>query len=244
MQPETELTEHSATSRIKWNEVTWYSKLGAAIVLFGVVPGLMFYFGFRAGELHPVMIRTEYIYLPTPDARTPSIPNTQTNLHNDQAMRVDSMTTDSSWKTYINTKYGFSIKYPPFLYPDDTNPLFADNAVVQFAYVTPPEHEVDWCGIATTTYQTDTALNNAIKDPQNKQLYNNWGLSFDAYQAATNTTISIGGIQGTLVIVPNGFGNSFNFLFMTSKGAINLTGGVAENDGGLCRQLLMTLKKI
>ena len=35
---------------IKWNEVTWYSKLGAAIVLFGVLPVLSFYIGTQYRE--------------------------------------------------------------------------------------------------------------------------------------------------------------------------------------------------
>lgn len=32
---------------IRFNEVTWYSKLGAAILLFGVLPSLSFYIGMR-----------------------------------------------------------------------------------------------------------------------------------------------------------------------------------------------------
>jgi hypothetical protein len=30
---------------IKWNKVTWYSKLGAVILFIGIVPTLTFYIG-------------------------------------------------------------------------------------------------------------------------------------------------------------------------------------------------------
>jgi hypothetical protein len=35
------------SSGIKWNEVTWYSKLGAMILFLGVVPALCFYIGIQ-----------------------------------------------------------------------------------------------------------------------------------------------------------------------------------------------------
>ncbi len=30
---------------MKWNEVTWYSKLGAIVLFIGIVPALSFYIG-------------------------------------------------------------------------------------------------------------------------------------------------------------------------------------------------------
>ena len=39
--------EPNLPARIKWNEITWYSKLGAIILFFGIVPTLAFYIGTR-----------------------------------------------------------------------------------------------------------------------------------------------------------------------------------------------------
>ena len=36
-----------SSSIFKWNEVTWYSRLAAIVVLFGAVPSLFFYIGVR-----------------------------------------------------------------------------------------------------------------------------------------------------------------------------------------------------
>ena len=43
---------------IKWNEVTWYSKLGAALVLFGVLPVISFYIGYQYKEAKEEKNRT------------------------------------------------------------------------------------------------------------------------------------------------------------------------------------------
>lgn len=40
---------------MKWNEVTWYSRLLAFIFFFGVVPALSFYMGMRYVEISQVM---------------------------------------------------------------------------------------------------------------------------------------------------------------------------------------------
>ncbi len=39
------MPEQQPITKVKWNEVTWYSKLGAIILFVGVVPALSFYFG-------------------------------------------------------------------------------------------------------------------------------------------------------------------------------------------------------
>ncbi len=39
------MTPESAPAGIRWNEVTWYSKLGAIVLFVGVVPALSFYIG-------------------------------------------------------------------------------------------------------------------------------------------------------------------------------------------------------
>lgn len=37
--------QQNPSPKIKWNEVTWYSRLGAVILFIGVVPALSFYIG-------------------------------------------------------------------------------------------------------------------------------------------------------------------------------------------------------
>ncbi len=41
---------------IKWNEVTWYSRLGAIILFIGVVPALCFYIGTRYQHQKEVLV--------------------------------------------------------------------------------------------------------------------------------------------------------------------------------------------
>ena len=48
------INPRATLSGIRWNEVTWYSKLGAAIVLLGIVPVLCFYIGTLYQEVHTV----------------------------------------------------------------------------------------------------------------------------------------------------------------------------------------------
>lgn len=86
---------------IKWNEVTWYSKLGAVILFVAVLPALSFYIGSRVQEekdktiiirlldriaaerisarnqylsLPPVKERVNSIYVPTPIKFSPVPP--------------------------------------------------------------------------------------------------------------------------------------------------------------------------
>ena len=72
---------------IKWNDVTWYSRLGALIVFIGIIPALAFYIGiqyertitaFQSGSLSTI----------------PEIPGTSVK------------------KTYQNAQYGFEIDIP------------------------------------------------------------------------------------------------------------------------------------
>jgi len=39
--------QQTPSPKIKWNEVTWYSKLGAAILFLGIVPVLSFHIGIQ-----------------------------------------------------------------------------------------------------------------------------------------------------------------------------------------------------
>ena len=45
----------SAAPKIKWNEVTWYSRLGAIILFIGIVPALCFYIGAEYGEINQIV---------------------------------------------------------------------------------------------------------------------------------------------------------------------------------------------
>ncbi len=86
---------------IKWNEVTWYSKLLAIIFFIGVLPMLSFYVGNKYGEVKEQMNQPSVIpvsLIPTPVTVSSSTVTT-----------VDT----SDWKTYRNEKYGFEFKYPP-----------------------------------------------------------------------------------------------------------------------------------
>lgn len=78
---------------IKWDRVTWYSKLLAIIFFIGVLPLLCFYVGARYGEVKEQAERVETVSF-IPKAKV--------------AEGVDT----SEWKTYRNEKYGFEFKYP------------------------------------------------------------------------------------------------------------------------------------
>jgi len=84
---------------IKWNEVTWYSKLFAAIFLLGVLPVLAFYIGTQ----YELAIRANSVQV-VRVAGSPEISNSKL----------------SGWKTYLNPVYGFSVQYPAEAVPVDT----------------------------------------------------------------------------------------------------------------------------
>lgn len=39
-----------SSSKIQWNEITWYSRLIAIVIFFGVVPAVSFYIGTQYQE--------------------------------------------------------------------------------------------------------------------------------------------------------------------------------------------------
>jgi len=52
--------------RVRWNEVTWYSKLGAIIVFLGVIPALSFYFGAQYQAIQDTLLSAKVAVLPSP----------------------------------------------------------------------------------------------------------------------------------------------------------------------------------
>lgn len=44
----------SDSNQFKWNEVTWYSRLGAIIFCFGVIPALFFYIGIQTQQVRDI----------------------------------------------------------------------------------------------------------------------------------------------------------------------------------------------
>lgn len=57
---------------MKWNEVTWYSKLGAIILFIGVVPVLTFYIGMQYGSYQEQMDNIKVVVIDTPKTDTSS----------------------------------------------------------------------------------------------------------------------------------------------------------------------------
>jgi hypothetical protein len=77
---------------IKFNEVTWYSKLCAVVFFIGVLPLLTFYIG------------TQY----------EKVKNNTDVIVEDQFAKVKNITNtvDESLKTYSNTQFGIEFQYP------------------------------------------------------------------------------------------------------------------------------------
>ncbi len=79
--------------KIKWNEVTWYSRI-LALVIFLALPFLGFYLGYRYGI---VQMSAPVIVLTSPRG---------------DATAIDEISSTSSWATFQSDKYGFSFRYP------------------------------------------------------------------------------------------------------------------------------------
>jgi hypothetical protein len=66
---------------LRWNEVTWYSKLGAAIVIFGALPALSFYIGVQYDQVmnlresvsNVAPVQTRYIHKVNSSTITPAV---------------------------------------------------------------------------------------------------------------------------------------------------------------------------
>jgi hypothetical protein len=85
---------------VKWNEVTWYSKLGAIILFVGVIPALSFYIGMQYQAVKDMQDSTKHEISFTPKIF--------------QASSSPPMNIPSDWKTVTNTEYGFSISVPNY----------------------------------------------------------------------------------------------------------------------------------
>lgn len=81
---------------IKFNEITWYSKLLAAIVILGGFPVLAFYIGVE--------------FQKTISIHVSNVPPVQVQVHiPDESKNTD---INTQWKTYTNETYGFTFSYP------------------------------------------------------------------------------------------------------------------------------------
>ena len=88
-------------SRIKWNEVTWYSRLGALIVLLGIIPAISFYVG---AEYQ----RTIVVFQQESRIAGSKVSNTSGSPSVMNAAGIDT----APIKTYQNKDYGFQIDVP------------------------------------------------------------------------------------------------------------------------------------
>jgi hypothetical protein len=84
---------------IKWNEVTWYSKLGAVIFFLGFLPILTFYMGMRYQEV----LNTSSFVVVEPIFQ---------HISDSESLSQSKIVTIEKLSRYINTTYGFSIDYP------------------------------------------------------------------------------------------------------------------------------------
>ncbi len=106
--------------KLKWNEVTWYSKLIAIIFLFAIYPALAFYIGTQY-EL-AVYIQQLNLHIQNSSLVSDSV------LVVDQVSTFKSTATStpaiSGTTTYVDPKFPFSISYPPdFANIADLTPL-------------------------------------------------------------------------------------------------------------------------
>lgn len=78
---------------VRWNEYTWYSRLGAFVLFLGVIPALSFYLGTRYQETKKVLSESS-------------------SLLTFVSIQAD---TRRNWDTYTNTIYDFTLKHPSSL---------------------------------------------------------------------------------------------------------------------------------
>ncbi|HVM73891.1 MAG TPA: hypothetical protein VMU13_03395 [Candidatus Paceibacterota bacterium] len=87
------MSEEGATpARIKWNEVTWYSRMCAIILFVGVVPALSFYIGMQ----YELIVRQTPA---TPIQSTQSTPNVQPSFS------TSTSTSPGSWVAFYVMTY-------------------------------------------------------------------------------------------------------------------------------------------
>ncbi len=101
---------------IKWNKVTWYSKL-LAMIIFVILPFIGFYLGLIYGETKE-SLNEHLIFI------------------QDEASMNSYYSTPSEWQTDTNTSGGFSIAYPIDFDQQDSN-----NATKYFTLTVPKAFE-------------------------------------------------------------------------------------------------------
>jgi hypothetical protein len=93
---------YNEVMKIKWNEITWYSKM-IALILFVALPFIGFYYGAQYGKM---------ISAPDQQFLSEASQNNNTAIKNGNALPLY-YTTPSEWQLDANnTKGGFSIAYP------------------------------------------------------------------------------------------------------------------------------------
>jgi hypothetical protein len=92
--------QQPASFKIRWNEVTWYSKLGAIILFVGVVPALSFYIGIK--------------YQESIDAFAPIEKNfQQENIQPRNPSQESFVASTTEWKSYKSVAWNMSMQLPP-----------------------------------------------------------------------------------------------------------------------------------
>jgi hypothetical protein len=189
-----------------------------AMTLFIILPFVGFYFGYKYGQLTlPLLLPIPTIF-PKPTI-SPNI---------------------STWKTYTNPKYGYSIKYPPNLqpitYPGDVSTHF-------FNKTTNPE----------ATYVSEQSFNIDVLDNPNKLPFHTWLDTSSLYEpymksSADVKEISIGGktwytsndsTTGLLGLPPN---IEFRW-FYSNGGKVYLFSNEAFRDDKTTLLILSTFKQ-
>ncbi len=97
---------------IQWNEVTWYSRLGALVVFVFIVPVITFYFGFSYGELRGMGYTSNTVEDATkPAASVPSSAHLDTTSYDDPETGLH-MDYPSKWmKSGASNNLSFAIPY-------------------------------------------------------------------------------------------------------------------------------------
>ena len=97
---------------IKFNQVTWYSKLAAAILFILVLPILTFYIGIQYQATMTIVLESKNIPM-IQGENTPTIDRAQNKIASDDA-DFSKIINSAFVKTYHSSKCGFEFKYPTY----------------------------------------------------------------------------------------------------------------------------------
>jgi hypothetical protein len=96
------------STRVKWNEVTWYSKLGAIVLFAGVVPALSFYLGLQYERtrdiLSQIAVQTPYISHPMITTFIPTSPIKRITITKTMGM-VPSLTSFEIFEDFLTKTF-------------------------------------------------------------------------------------------------------------------------------------------